>query len=96
MQLGSDGAPLMLKSELLYHPELRGWSLKLKSERLYITLSSKDGTLDSWGPGFTKHELLNQPELGEQSLDVAPVMLQTELLYHAELTERSLGVMGRP
>ena len=46
MQPGSGGAPLMLKSELLYHPELRGWSLGLKSERLYITLSSEDGALD--------------------------------------------------
>ena len=27
IQAGIDGAPLMLKSELLYHPELRGWSL---------------------------------------------------------------------
>ena len=29
MQPGSDGAPMRLKSKLLYHPELRGWSLGL-------------------------------------------------------------------
>ena len=26
---GSDGAPLILKSRLLYHPELKGWRLRL-------------------------------------------------------------------
>ena len=38
MQLEASGALLILKPELVNHPDFRGWP--------YITLNSKDGALD--------------------------------------------------
>ena len=53
------GALLILKPELVYHPELTGWHLTEQSELLYRP-ELKGSILGLMGgPGFTKSDLLS-------------------------------------
>ena len=64
----------MLKSELLYHPELRGWSLGLMGRPLIEQ------------PGF-KNRTPHDSDLREPWTDGAPLMSKSELLHYPELRE---------
>ena len=84
------GAILVLKPELLYHAELRGWPLYENSELLYHP------ELTGWSLG-----LMGGPGSQNQvSYHLEPrgcnLRLMGCLSYHRELSRWSLGLMERP
>ena len=94
MEPWTDGAPLILRSELVYQPHERmepGSDGTLTTELLHhpqlqgCNLKLMSAIL------LLKPKLLYHPELRRWPLDE-----KSELLYHPELSGWSLGLMGGP
>ena len=96
MEPCTDGAPLILRSELLYQPHERmeagsDGTLTLTSELLHHPELQRCNLKLMGAILLLKPEILYHPELRGWPLDE-----KSELLYHPELKGWSLGLMGGP